>query len=252
MPAGRSPSQVPGVSTGGPLFSSREGSTTPTPKGPRGTTPDYHTPEAYTPEPLEVMNPYDGNNGVDDPISPTTDVPRESQSEQTRPSRHGKQRRLDPFSDEEGGDGEGDEDIAMDDHPSQQRYGGVCSISGLMPPDTHLCQSRLATEDDILKMCRSFHILTRDFVKEVLAELRKGNGRREGVGYTADDESDGDVPRPRFVKRKSRYPGERRRPPEENALSVYFFSSLLSTPDLIFTESHSNTYEGIDSRRRLA
>ena len=106
----------------------------------------------------------------------------------------------------------------------------------LLPfPMLILRQSRPATEDDILRLCHSFHNLTREFMEEVVAELRKGNTWRGDPGsYTADDESDGDVPRQRLRKPKSKYPGVRRRPAEQNVLSVCFFVSLF--PPLIFSQ----------------
>lgn len=69
-------------------------------------------------------------------------------------------------------------------------------------------------------MCQSFHALTREIVKEVVSELRRGYAQR--TDYAADDESEGDVPRRKLRKQKSRYPGVRRRPAEQNALSVGF------------------------------
>lgn len=83
-------------------------------------------------------------------------------------------------------------------------------------------QSRPATEDDILRLCQSFHNLTREFIQEVMGELRRGNARRGNQeNYTADDEADGDVPRRRLRKPRSKFPGIRRRPAEQNALSVF-------------------------------
>ena len=111
-----------------------------------------------------------------------------------------------------------------------------------------LHQSQPATQDDILRLCESFHALTRQVIKDVLAEVRRGSGRRGGVGYAADDESEEDIPRPRLSGRGPKYRGERRRPPEENLLSVYFFISLFSIANLGSTESHSCTYEGVISR----
>ena len=73
-------------------------------------------------------------------------------------------------------------------------------------------------------------MLTRNFMEEVLAELRKGNARRNDYeDYAADDESDGNLPRPRLSKRRPKYPGAMRRPPEQNILSVRFHGFLLST-----------------------
>lgn len=127
-----SPSQVPDVSAGGlqlvlyettgPPSSSRQGSGTPIPRTPRGTTP-FHTPnlppadlqagggELSQHDEQQGAEPYwnqemnldesGGRGGGDGPISPTASPPRETQSEQNRTPRHGKQRRTEPFSDEE-------------------------------------------------------------------------------------------------------------------------------------------------------
>lgn len=82
-------------------------------------------------------------------------------------------------------------------------------------------QSRFATEDDILRLCQSFHALTREIVKEVVEELRRMNaGRDDSADYAGDDEAERDVLCRRLKKPKSKYPGIRRRAPEENALSV--------------------------------
>lgn len=71
-------------------------------------------------------------------------------------------------------------------------------------------------------------------MKEIVAELQKGNARRgDQANYAADDESDGDVPHRRLKKPKSKYPGVRRRPVAQNALSVFF----LISPFLSLTSS---------------
>ena len=112
--------------------------------------------------------------------------------------------------------------------PRQQHYGGVWFVSDLSFPILTPQQSRPATEDDVLKLCQSFHDLTREIVREIVTELRKATGRSgNSANYAADDESDNDVPRRRLKKPKSKYPGVRRRPPAQNALSVF-------PPDFLF------------------
>ena len=155
----------------------------------------------------------------------------------TGQSRHGKGRRIEPYSDEEIGSNGGD--IPMGDAsnsiPRQQHYGEVQFVSGICFPILMPQQSRPATENDILKLCQSFHDLTREIVREIVTELRKANGRSgNSANYAADDESDHDVPRRRMKKPKAKYPGVRRRPPAQNALSVFLpgflFLSLTSPP----------------------
>ena len=108
---------------------------------------------------------------------------------------------------------------------------GYSTLLLLCFPILILWQNHPATQDDVLRLCQSFQRLTREFMKEVVAELR--NTRRGGtINYMADDESDGDVPRRRLKKPKSKCPGTRRRAPEQNALSVY--PSVSSFPSLIF------------------
>lgn len=141
-------------------------------------------------------------------------------------SRHGKGRRVEPYSDEETGSGVGNrEDVHMEESsPNAQdrrEYGGVRFISVPIVFNAHLRKNRPATEDDILRLCQSFHSLTRELVKEVVKELRRLNSQRgDRSDYAADDEAERDGPRRSFRKPKSRYPGIRRRPVAQNNLSV--------------------------------
>ena len=94
-------------------------------------------------------------------------------------------------------------------HTSSDTEGYIALLS-LHSPIFILRQSRPATEDDILRLCQSFHNLTREFIKEIMAELWKGNARKDDQeNYNADDESDGDVPRRRLRKPRARLPGIR-------------------------------------------
>lgn len=88
-----------------------------------------------------------------------------------------------------------------------------------------LWKNQPATQDDVLRLCQSFHHLTRELIKEVVVELQRGGARRsDPTHYMADDESEGDLPRRRLKKPKSRCPGANRRAAEQNALSVYSYS----------------------------
>jgi hypothetical protein len=222
---------------GGPPSPIRTGSITPTleksyntttsPRRPPGRVVGHRKRYRVYSDADEEVNP-DGNDRDGTSIVVQNLPPRGPRSEEAGPSRLGKERRLEPFSDEEAGAGEsGLGDVPMEEdmnHPQHQRqHGEVSLISVPMALILISQKSRLATEDDILKLCQSFHLLTREFIKEVITELRKGSGQRNGrMDYAADDESDGDGPRRRFRKRKSRYPGVRRRPAAQNSLSVSF------------------------------
>jgi len=157
-------------------------------------------------------------------------APESSPSPPPRPpgsSRRGKQKRLEPYSDEETrADGD---DFAMEDDANQN----VCftPVSLVSNPYFLLQEGRPATHKDILDLCKSFHELTREFIREVMTELRKGNApRANSNNHAADDQSDPGVPKRGLKKTKSKYPGSNRRPPDQNAVSVS--SSVLQWPFL--------------------
>jgi len=83
-----------------------------------------------------------------------------------------------------------------------------------------------------LRICKGFHDLTLDIVRELVSELRRVDPRREGpMNYATDDEAEHDTPRRRLVKPRAKHPGIKRRSAAENTLSVIIlplalFSSL--------------------------
>ena len=142
------------------------------------------------------------------------------------PSRNGKNRRLEPYSDEETG---ADEDVPMGGQGFTQQDGRQAGVNSV-PFEAYFRtlifpKSRFATEDDILRLCQSFHALTREIVNEVVGELRRMNpARNDSANYSGDDEGERSAPRRRLKKPKSKSAGVRRRVPEENTLSVIDFS----------------------------
>jgi len=96
------------------------------------------------------------------------------------------------------------------------------SFVALRPPSPHdFSPRKYATQDDILRICQSFHNLTRDIVQEVLTELRRMSSGRQGQGYyDADDEAEHATPRRQLLKPRAKHPGVMRRTAAENTLSV--------------------------------
>ena len=77
-----------------------------------------------------------------------------------------------------------------------------------------------------MRICKLFHDLTRDIVRELVMELRRVtvDSRRQGSRhYAADDEAEHATPRRRLFKSRAIHPGVNRRTPYENTLSVVTF-----------------------------
>ena len=111
----------------------RHGSVTPTPGNPRNTTSNS---SPRNPRGDEVAETY-------------TPPPRNTQSGQAGTSRHGKQRMIEPYSDEETGAGGDGGDVPMEDNansiPHRQQYGGVRFI--FIPIYSHIHSSLESTRN---------------------------------------------------------------------------------------------------------
>ena len=113
-------------------------------------------------------------------------------------------------------------------------------------------QHRYVTQDDITRICQSFHDLTRDIIRELVSELRTSSNRSESRHYAADDEAEHDTPRRRLVRPRAKYPGVKRRPPAENTLSVVVFPLTLFSLLKSLSETRKGAHGEVDPRGRSA
>ena len=110
--------------------------------------------------------------------------------------RWGKKQVISSDDEEEPGDsmpGEGSE-RSPTPRPQEQRQ--VSSRVLRLPLSCNsFLQPHYATQDDIQRICQSFHDLTRNIVEELVSELRRMNSReQESRPYAADEESEHDTP----------------------------------------------------------
>ena len=123
----------------------------------------------------------------------------------------------------------------------------------LNPFSRPLPQHRYATEDDIQRICQSFHDLTRDIFQDLVSELRQMNSRRGGSrNYEADSEAEDNTQGNRPVRRRRRRPGVSCRTDAEKAVSVVSSPAVFRFVLTLFSETRKSSHGDLDPQGQLA